>query len=95
VSIGLLSRESTNIMFVSEEFILVLGQCPIQWAQRYNLDPPSYPCENCGALRTPSIPFFKDQFRGLLSAPCKCGNLSRTPYCLVRDPKYGDLFSGG
>lgn len=40
---------------------------------------------------TTTIPFVQGTLRGLQAPPCECGN-ERTPFGLVRDPAYGDLF---
>lgn len=62
------------------------------WARRYGITVFSHPCM-CGRLCTISLPFAQGVLRGLQAPPCACGN-ERTPYGLVRDPKYGDLLSG-
>lgn len=73
-------------------FLLVRGQTPERWAERYGIEPFTHPCDVCGAALTTSIPFAANTLRGLLAPPCACGNLN-TPYCVVRDPKVGDLFT--
>lgn len=35
--------------------------------------------------------FAYQQLRGLKAPTCTCGN-KYTPFCIVRDSKYGDLF---
>jgi hypothetical protein len=77
-----------------DRFLLVLGQDPTEWARRYGLEPFTVPCHACGRELTTSVPFFYGQLRGLLTPTCECGAENR-PYCLVRDPAYGDLFTGG
>lgn len=72
--------------------LIILGSDPKKWAGRYGLDPVSHPCDQCGRVRTASIPFARGTLRGLFSPPCECGNQSRTPYCMVRDPRVGGLF---
>jgi hypothetical protein len=59
----------------------------------------------CGAMLTTTIPFAQGTLRGLQAPPCVCGYhrepkgpddvVSRPPYALVRDPKFGDLFDCG
>ncbi len=65
------------------------------WAKRFDIEPCTHPCQNCGVPKTSTIPFARGTLRGLMSPPCAtCGDEAKTPYCLVRDPKHGDLFSG-
>lgn len=73
--------------------LYVLGVTVQEWTRRYGVEPFTYPCSECGRPCTTSLPFVQGTLRGLQSPPCECGN-DRTPFCLVRDPKYGDLFSG-
>lgn len=76
-----------------ERFLRVLGMCEKAWAERYGIEPFAIPCEKCGAELETTVPFAVGQLRGLVSPPCECGNTD-VPYCLVRDPKHGDLFTG-
>lgn len=62
------------------------------WSKRYGVEAFSYPCSECGRMCTTTLPFAQGQLRGLQAPPCPCGN-EKTPFGLVRDPKYGDLFS--
>lgn len=81
-------------MFNRSKFFVVHGISTERWCERHDLEPYTRPCGDCGAMLTTSIPFASGQLRGLLAPACSCGNV-RTPYCVVRDSKYGDLFSGG
>lgn len=74
-------------------FLVVLGANAARWAARYGIEPFSQPCSKCGALLTTSVPFACDSLRGLLAPRCECGN-EQTPYCVVREPGSGDLFTG-
>jgi len=76
-----------------ESFLVVHGQNPKRWASRFGIEPFTGPCSRCGAECTTSIPFACEQLRGLMSPPCACGN-ANTPYCLVRDARFGDLLDG-
>lgn len=69
--------------------LIVHGVTAEAWAKRYSIEAFSYPCSECGAMATTSIPFAEGPFRGLQSPPCECGN-EQTPYGLVR--AHGDLF---
>jgi hypothetical protein len=71
----------------------VYGVTAEAWADRYGIEVFSHPCIECGRVLTTSIPFAQGQLRGLQAPPCECGH-TQTPYGLVRDSKYGDLFSG-
>jgi len=75
-----------------EKFLRIHGVTAEAWASRYGLEPSVYPCSECGAPCVMSVPFAVGQLRGLMCPPCACGN-ANTPYCLVRDPKYGDLLT--
>jgi hypothetical protein len=79
-------------------WLLVHGVSAAAWCERWQIEPFSCPCRGCGAMLTPDQPFASGSLRGLVARPCACGyhdHQSRgTPYCVVRDPKHGDLFSG-
>lgn len=71
--------------------LYVLGYNWGAWARRYGIEPIEYACSECGRLLMTTRPFAQGQLRGLQAPPCvDCGN-ERTPYVMVRDPKYGDL----
>lgn len=72
-------------------FLIVHGADAARWAKRFGIEPFSHPCRRCGALLTTSVPFAYKTLRGLLAPSCACGNQG-TPYCMVRDPRFGDLF---
>jgi len=76
-----------------EARLTVLGATAEQWTARYGVQPYSHPCSRCGLVLTTTEPFAKGTLRGLRAPTCRCGN-ERTPYVVVRDPKYGDLFTG-
>lgn len=80
-------------MFDRSKFLIAHGVNADKWAVRYNIEPFSHPCGRCGTVLTTSIPFASGQFRGLIAPQCSCGN-ERPPCAIVRDPKYGDLFTG-
>lgn len=73
--------------------LYVHGITAEEWTRRYGVQPFSYPCHDCGRMCTTTIPFAQGTLRGLASPTCACGN-EKTPYAMVRDPAYGDLFSG-
>ncbi len=73
--------------------LIVHGITVEEWTARYGVEPFSHPCSECEILLTTTIPFIQGTLRGLCSPPCECGN-EKTPYGIVRDPKYGDLFTG-
>lgn len=75
-----------------EKFLIVHGVDPARWAQRYEIQPVTRPCRVCGNPLATSVPFAHGTLRGLLAPTCACGN-ARTPYCVVRDSRYGDLFT--
>jgi len=72
---------------------VVHGVTAEAWTARYGVVPYSHPCGRCGRVLRTTIPFVRGQMRGLKAPTCECGN-ERTPYVVVRDPKYGDLFGG-
>lgn len=80
-------------MINRERFLVVHGQDPKLWATRFDIQPIAAPCSRCEAACITSVPFASGQLRGLMSPRCACGN-ENTPYCLVRDPRFGDLFDG-
>lgn len=75
-----------------EKFLVVHGIDPTRWAQRFDIQPFTRACGECGESLTTSVPFVHGTLRGLLAPTCTCGN-AKTPYCVVRDYRYGDLFT--
>jgi hypothetical protein len=73
--------------------LIVFGISAARWTERYGVEPFSHPCSECGRTLTTSLPFVQGALRGLMAPKCECGN-DRTPFGLVRDPAYGDLFTG-
>lgn len=71
----------------------VHGVTAEEWTARYGIDAFTWPCSECGRPLTTTIPFAQGTLRGLAAPTCVCGN-ERTPFGLVRDPAYGDLFDG-
>lgn len=80
-------------MFDRSKFLLIFGEDAEKWAARYDIEPFSHPCGRCKRILTTTIPFACGQFRGLIAPQCACGN-ERPPCAIVRDPRYGDLFTG-
>lgn len=81
-------------MIVDRSRILIPhGVTAEQWSERYNLEPFTHPCSGCGVERTTTIPFAYGRLRGLIAPECECG--ANPPYCVVRDPKHGDLLDPG
>lgn len=76
-----------------KKFLKVYGISTEKWAERWDLEIYIRPCSKCNEDCSMTIPFAYGQMRGLMADVCKCGN-ERTPFCLVRDPKHGDLFGG-
>jgi len=76
-----------------EPVFLVYGATTEEWTARYGVEPFSHPCDECGAMLRTSIPFIQGTLRGLRAPACACGN-ELTPFTLVRDPRYGDFFTG-
>ncbi len=71
----------------------VYGVTQEEWTRRFGVQPFSYPCYVCGRLLTTTIPFAQGTLRGLQAPTCECGD-EKTPFALVRDARYGDLFTG-
>ena len=71
--------------------LLILNQDPDAWAKRYDIEPFSYRCYWCGRMKRCTIPFVR--LRGLAAPRCPCGSTEDT-YCIVRDPRSGDLLDG-
>lgn len=76
-----------------DRFLIAHGVDASRWIARYGMRPFTHACDGCGELLTTSIPFSYGTFRGLIAPRCACGN-EYPPYCIMRDPRYGDLFSG-
>jgi hypothetical protein len=72
------------------KFFIVHNQDVKDWTTRFSLEPFETKC-TCGRAMKTSIPFAFEEYRGLISEVCFCGNTD-TPFCFVRDPKRGDLF---
>lgn len=73
--------------------LLIYGITAAAWTKRHGVEPFTTPCYKCGAPQTTSVPFVQGTLRGLTAPKCDCGH-PRPPYAMVRDPRYGDLFSG-
>lgn len=71
-------------------FLRVLGADPERWAARWGLLPFRSPCLGCGRIMETTVPFAWRDYRGLIAPSCVCGE-PNPPYCVVRDPKVGDL----
>jgi hypothetical protein len=74
-------------------FLIIHGITTKSWCARHDLEPYTRPCSRCGAGLTTTIPFAVGQMRGLMAPVCSCGN-ENTPYCVVRDARFGDLMGG-
>jgi len=79
--------------FNRARFLVAHGADPVVWAKRHGIESFSTPCCVCGAVQTTSLPFASGQLRGLVAPMCACGH-PNPPYCVVRDARFGDLFSG-
>jgi len=44
-----------------------------KWAKKYSIFVESHPCEKCGKILFPTIPFATGRWRGLISEPHGCG----------------------
>ena len=44
-----------------------------EWAKKYGIQIDSYPCEKCGKILTPNIPFASGEWRGLRTEEHECG----------------------
>lgn len=73
--------------------LIVYGVTPERWARRWGIVPFDTPCTVCLATRRTSVPFAQGSLRGLAAPMCGCGNEAAV-YCMVRDPRVGDLFDG-
>jgi hypothetical protein len=80
-----------GIYWDPDRFIYVYGISAEEWAARYGITPFTQRCE-CGKKLVTSIPWAQGSLRGLRTPQCECGSGNR-PYCMVRDPRHGDLFS--
>ena len=77
-------------MFDPSSFIRVHGADPVRWAQRYDLVAFESPCQECGVVVVPSLPFAtSDGCRGLMTQ-CSCGHVG-APYCITSAPGCLDL----
>lgn len=64
------------------KFLIGHGSSANAWAKRYQIEPFSHPCGDCGTTLTTSLPFAHRHLRGLIAPVCDCGN-DRTPYAVV------------
>jgi hypothetical protein len=72
---------------------IVHGVTAEAWSKRWGVSIFEHPCTSCGRPRRTTIPFAQGTLRGLMAPPCACGNI-KGPFGLVRDARYGDLFTG-
>jgi hypothetical protein len=77
-------------MMDRSRFLVATGVDPIRWASRFDIEPASAPCGDCGRTLTTSLPFAVGKLRGLVAPTCTCGNVL-TPYCVVAAE--GDLLA--
>ncbi len=76
------------------KFLTIHGQDPKAWSAHWGLTPKESSCKGCGKPIKTTIPFAYSRYRGLKAPQCSCGDRS-VFYCLVVDPKHGDLFNTG
>jgi hypothetical protein len=76
--------------FNRKRWLWVHGVSAEAWAARWDLEPYTRPCSECGQPLTTTRPFAVGALRGLACPPCPCGN-EATPYCLVAAE--GDLLA--
>lgn len=74
--------------------LYIYGVTAEEWTRRFGVEPFSHPCYVCARVLTTSLPFVQGTLRGLQAPRCECGD-EQTPFAMVRDPRYGDLFDGG
>lgn len=70
--------------FHRSTWLFLHGGSAERWARRHDIEPFSWPCHDCGAQLTTTIPFAipNSKMRGLVAPKCECGN-EGTPYCIV------------
>ena len=80
--------------FMNRKYFLRLYGIDVDWwIKRWDLERTTHPCKCGDHVFEANIPFVQGTLRGLMSEPCpKCG-FSGGPFCLVRDPKFGDLIT--
>jgi hypothetical protein len=76
--------------FNRKRWLLVHGVTTEAWAKRWDIEPYTRPCSECGQGLTTTEPFAVGDLRGLKCPTCPCGN-ERTPYCVVA--ARGDLLA--
>lgn len=55
-------------------YVLVLNVDLEKWCEKYELEPFTTECLDCGEPMHVNLPFAGKDRRGLISLPCKCGN---------------------
>lgn len=83
-------RSHLSGAFTRSRWLFVHGVTTAEWCERWDLEPYTRECGECGRPCTTTEPFAVGELRGLASPPCECGNVN-TPYCLVR--ARGDLLA--
>lgn len=81
-------------MISSAPKFLIYGISQEAWTKRWGVEPFTIACYACERPITTLIPFVQGTLRGLIAPVCVCGD-PFPPYAIVRDPRHGDLLSGG
>lgn len=75
-----------------DRVIVPVGTTAEEWTEKYGVEPFTAECYKCGQPQTTTIPFAFEQLRGLMAPKCECGH-PYSPYCVVGDPRFGDIFA--
>jgi hypothetical protein len=52
------------------------------WCKKYDLKVKQANCKNCNRILKTDTPFVTNEYRGLFSKPCICGN-KKTPFTFI------------
>ncbi len=74
--------------------LFVYGVTVEEWTKRWGIEPFTTSCYACQRPCTTTRPFVQGTLVGLQAPVCECGHPA-APYVIMRNPKYGDLFTGG
>ena len=61
-----------------DPYLTVPSADPVKWGERWDIEPFTTECKDCGRLKNACIPWASKYRRGFLAEPCECGSDAST-----------------